>query len=132
MAFEVEWLDKEQLILRIRFIDHVSWSEFYDSIHYAHNVVLHAHHRVNLVIEDQAGLPDGNSLMHFRTAMANQPTNLKQVFIIPKTEPNQTIKLALMKRFSSILQNIMPSKSSIIFVTSLAEVYRYIDKAHAT
>ncbi len=124
MSLPVNWDNEEQTRVLVEFDEPLTWSTFHKTIERAHTLIGSVEHRVDLVIWDKVGLPKGSALAQFRSAFQSQPANTGRVFIVSEQPP---FMMRFMRQLASIMQNIFPMKSKIVFAASIDETRKSAD-----
>lgn len=119
MAYTVDWHDEARTAVLITYDGEMDWAAFYASISRAHELINSVTHTVDLIIEDRAGLPPGNPMIHFQNAFKHQPLNTGRVYVAPKA--GKSAVTAFMKQLANVLGKVLPGKASVIFVSSVDE-----------
>src|SRR5690242_19932762 len=83
MTTTVNWLSEDKTCILIEFDGQVTWHEFHTSISQAHQMIASVQQTVHIIIWDHVGLPPGNPMVHFRSAVQRQPANTGKVIVVP-------------------------------------------------
>lgn len=70
MPFDVSWYDDAHTILRIRIYGKPTWDEYDRAMDLVEAHVAASPHRVDLVLDDEVGMPPGNPMPHLKNALA--------------------------------------------------------------
>jgi hypothetical protein len=105
----------------VEFYEPLTWTAFHESIGQAHNLVASVTYPADLIILDKVGLPEGSALSQFRSAFQSQPINTGRVFVISKQTP---VMMSFMGQLARVIQKLFPTKSKILFVSSLEQARR--------
>ncbi|MCA9895360.1 MAG: hypothetical protein KC615_20390 [Anaerolineae bacterium] len=70
MTYTVSWYDTEKTILRLDIRDKNTWDAWYVAVDEMCNELSTVSHRVDLVVDDQSGMPQGNPLPHLRNTLS--------------------------------------------------------------
>lgn len=117
-AADVKWYTDAQTTIIIQLSTSVTWDEFHWSVSKAHALIRQVPHTVNLIIVAPGFLPPGNPIPQFQSALSRQPANMGRLFVVAPPSPI----LSFVQRLASIMKQILPAKSQVEFVRSLAEV----------
>ena len=75
-------------------------------------------HPVDLIIWTKGSPPQGFIMPQFRSAFQAQPANTRRVIIVTEEKPGM---LMFAKRIANVLQQVFPSKSKLVFASSIEE-----------
>lgn len=68
MPFDVSWYDDAHTILRIRVYGQPTWEEYHAAMDTVAAHVAASPHRVDMVMDDEVGMPRGNPMPHLKAA----------------------------------------------------------------
>ena len=118
MPIQISWDTPTQDQILIELSPPLTWNDFQNSVHEAHQMIARVDHAVDMIIWAKLSLPQGFALPQFRAAFQNQPKNIRQVIIVPEDKPKM---MMFFKRLASVIQQAFPKKGSLIFVDSIEE-----------
>ena len=106
-------------IVLIQFNDETNWNDFHRCVRAAHELAATVDHEVSIVVRTGIGMPTGNPMVNFRKVFDSQPKNVRQLVIV--AEKQNSALQAFLKRLAMVIQKLIPSSSTVVFVSSLEE-----------
>jgi NAD(P)-dependent dehydrogenase (short-subunit alcohol dehydrogenase family) len=130
MSYRLSWHDEDHTILRADVFDTASWEENHTMINELVDRVAKAPNRVDVIINNSAGLPSGNPMPHLKTmgTKFRRLSNLGKVVIVV----NNRSVLSFIQSFVGIVaRSNFAERNSNRFVKSMDEAVEVIMKARA-
>ncbi len=69
MPFDVSWYDDAHTILRVRVHGKPTWDEYDTAMDIVSQRIAAVPHRVDMVLDDEVGMPRGNPMPHLKAAL---------------------------------------------------------------
>ncbi len=69
MPFDVSWYDDAHSIVRIRVYGKPTWDEYHEAMDQVEAYIAASPHRVDMVMDDEVGMPRGNPMPHLKAAL---------------------------------------------------------------
>lgn len=69
MPFDVSWYDHARSIIRVRVYGKPTWDEYDAAMEIVEQYVGSTPHRVDIIMDDEVGMPRGNPMPHLKAAL---------------------------------------------------------------
>lgn len=130
MPYDFNWHDEAETIVRLDVRGEVTWDEWHRAIDIICNHSATKSHRIDIIIHDRVGMPQGNPIAHLKASTLQLREHKNIALILTVTSPSQSF---LIHNILNTVMRIMriSGSSEEHFFDKLEDALRFIEKDRA-